>query len=80
MINQTPVRARPNRTLGDIARLALFARERTELDRDDFARVIGIAPATVARWELGVARPTPAEVSLLKLIAADPAVCLRLLA
>lgn len=78
-MNRTSVRARPNRYLGDTARLAQLARQRTELDRDDFARVIGVSPALVAGWELGLARPAGAEVTLLELIAADPSVCLRLL-
>lgn len=72
-------RARALDLKGDTARLALLAREGTELDRDDFARVLGVAPPTVARWELGVARPNDTELMLLRAIAADPEVCLRLI-
>lgn len=57
----------------------MLAREGTELDRDEFARVLGVPPAVVARWELGALRPGPTEQALLRAIASDPEVCLRLI-
>lgn len=81
-MRQTPLRSRPVRAAGtntDTARLAMLAREGTELNRDDFARVLGVPPAMVGRWELGAARPSAAEQALLRAIAATPEVCLLLI-
>ncbi len=79
-MRQTPLpRLRALESNPDTARLARLAREATELDRDDFARVLRVPPVTVGRWELGATRPGPVEEVLLRAIAADPEVCLRLI-
>jgi putative transcriptional regulator len=48
------------------------ARIRAGLSRQQFATVLGVSPATLARWESGQRKPTRAARSLLKLAKHRP--------
>lgn len=58
--------------------LALRARRVTELEVDDFARLIGVRPEVVGAWERGERAPPPIGARLLELIVARPDVALTL--
>jgi putative transcriptional regulator len=48
------------------------ARIRAGLSRRRFATVLGVSPATLARWEIGQRKPTGAARSLLKIAKYRP--------
>jgi len=61
------------------AALARAARAKTELELEDFAKLLGTPAGEVDAWEKGVSAPPPIGACLLKLILSNPEVCLHLL-
>jgi putative transcriptional regulator len=53
------------------------ARKQIGLSRDDFARMFGLSPATVRKWENGERDPTGAARALLTIIMREPEAALR---
>lgn len=54
------------------------ARRVTELELEDFARLLGTEVEVVSSWERGTRSPPPIGLRLLELIVARPDVCLTL--
>jgi hypothetical protein len=59
--------------------LASAAWSATELSLNNFANLIGVDPSTVTRWASGRYPPNTVARALLKLIAADPEFCVKVL-
>lgn len=53
------------------------ARRKVGLSRDDFARMFGLSPATLRKWENGEREPTGPARALLTIIAREPEAALR---
>ena len=54
-------------------------RERTGKSQKDFADMIGVSIGTLRNWEQGRRYPEGAALTLLKVVAADPAYVARIL-
>ncbi|EGM8075585.1 TPA: HTH-type transcriptional regulator [Escherichia coli] len=54
-------------------------RKGTGLKIDDFARVLGVSVAMVKEWESRRVKPSSAELKLMRLIQANPALSKRLM-
>ncbi|MCR2346210.1 HTH-type transcriptional regulator, partial [Salmonella enterica] len=54
-------------------------RKGTGLKIDDFARVLGVSVAMVKEWESRRVKPSSAELKLMRLIQANPALSKQLM-
>lgn len=59
--------------------LAQEARFALRLSRKEFAQLLGVSGRTLQAWEQGTREPTGAATTLLQLLTAKPATCMRAL-
>jgi len=54
-------------------------RERTSLSQSEFARLIGVSVKTLQNWEQDRRRPTGPAAALLRIIAREPEMAIRVI-
>lgn len=60
-----------------VPKLSSYERDRVKID--DFARVLGVSVAMVKEWESRRVKPSSAELKLMRLIQANPALSKQLM-